>query len=92
MGKKKKKTSFMEKQNNITKNKSFECFVRFLRKKMPKWIENTVYGKNEKTLRETCIMSVFDLLSIKRVKRMNNTLYGEIDIWNDIKDAWKYPI
>ncbi len=45
---------------------------------MPKWIENTLNGKNEKTLRETCIMSVFDL-SIKSVKRMNNTLYGETE-------------
>ncbi len=68
----------MEKQNNITKNKYFECFVRFLRKKRLNESKIPYMGKM-KSLRETCIMSVFDLC-IKRVKRMNNTLYGEIDI------------
>ncbi len=69
----------MEKQYNITKNKYFECFVRFLRKKRLNESKIPYMGKM-KSLQVTCIMSVFDLLSIKRVKRMNNTLYGEIDI------------
>ncbi len=43
-----------------------------------------MYGKysiwrNEKTLEEICIKSVFELFGIKTLKRIKNSLYGETE-------------
>ncbi len=71
------KHSLWKKKNNITKNMYFECFLIMLPVKTLKYMQRTLCLGKERTLRETCIMSVFKFLKYQKAKIANNTLYRE---------------
>ncbi len=62
------KISYIEKQNNVTKKKYFEYFFEFVMLRNDKIYVKYPIWRNEKTLRETCIMSVFELLRYQNAK------------------------
>ncbi len=64
-------------RNRITLPKTciLSVFFIFLPIKTLKYIQRSLCLLNERTFRETCIMSVFKLLKYQKAKITNNTLY-----------------
>ncbi len=64
-------------QSKITENVSSQCF--FCRKTL-KWMQTNQYQETEKTLQKRYILSVFELVTYKKMlKLIQSTLYWETE-------------
>ncbi len=62
------KSNILGKTGQHYQKRGFSVFFTFLPTKSPKCMEVTSYGEVKRALRETCIMSVFEVLMYQKAK------------------------